>query len=200
MSPGGDSVSTLDLLARVRDGDERALDQLIARYLPELSRWASGRLPHWARHAIDTDDLVQESVVQVFRKLDTFEYRGEGALLAYLRQAVLNRIRNQIRWADRRPRAEAIAGNLAGQDVSPLEAAIGAESVERYEAALQRLTAADREALIGRLELGLTYAELARALGKPSADAARMAVARAMVRLGQEMRDERRRSSRSAGG
>ena len=196
----GDAASTLDLLTRVREGDERALDRLIARYLPELTRWASGRLPHWARHAVDTDDLVQESLVQVFQKLDTFEYRGEGALLAYLRQSVLNRIRNQIRWADRRPRAEDLGGDLEAQDVSPLEAAIGAESVERYEAALERLTPAEREALIGRLELGLTYPELARALDKPSADAARMAVARAMVRLGQEMRDERRRSSRPAGG
>jgi DNA-directed RNA polymerase specialized sigma24 family protein len=50
--------------------------------------------------------------IQVFQKLDTFEYRGEGALLAYLRQAVLNRIRNQIRWADRRPRAEELAADL----------------------------------------------------------------------------------------
>ena len=200
MTRQGDSASTLDLLTRVRDGDDRALDQLIARYLPELTRWASGRLPHWARHAVDTDDLVQESLVQVFQKLDTFEYRGEGALLAYLRQAVLNRIRNQIRWADRRPRVEDLGRDLHAQDLSPLEAAIGAESVERYEAALERLTQAEREALIGRLELGLTYPELARALGKPSADAARMAVARAMVRLGEEMRDERRRSPRSAGG
>ena len=200
MTRQGDSASTLDLLVRVRDGDDRALDQLIARYLPELTRWASGRLPRWARHAVDTDDLVQESLIQVFQKLDTFEYRGDGALLAYLRQAVLNRIRNQIRWADRRPRAEDLGGDLEAQNVSPLEAAIGAESVDRYEAALDRLTQVEREALIGRLELGLTYPELARALGKPSPDAARMAVARAMVRLGQEMRDERRRSSRPAGG
>jgi RNA polymerase sigma-70 factor (ECF subfamily) len=200
MTRPGDPASTLDLLTRVRDGDERALDHLIARYLPELTRWASGRLPHWARHAVDTDDLVQESLVQVFQKLDTFEYRGEGALLAYLRQSVLNRIRNQIRWADRRPRSEELAGNLEGQDASPLAAAIGAESVERYEAALERLSPAEREALIGRLELGLTYPELAHALGKPSADAARMTVARAMVRLGQEMRNERRRSPGSTGG
>lgn len=200
MTRQGDSASTLDLLTRVRSGDERALDCLIARYLPELTRWASGRLPRWARHAVDTDDLVQDSLVHVFQRLDTFEYRGEGALLAYLRQAVLNRIRNQIRWADRRPRAADLAADVKGQDVSPLEAVIGAESVERYEAALERLTQAEREALIGRLELGLTYPELARALGKPSADAARMTVARAMIRLGQEMRDERRRSPRPPGG
>ena len=191
--PTGNSATTLDLLMQARAGDQRAVDCLVDRHVPELKRWASGRLPRWARHAIDTDDLVQESLIQVFQRLETFEYRGEGALLAYLRQTVLNRIRNQIRWADCRPRAEALDGALIEPGISPLEAAIGAESVEHYEAALARLTPADREALIARLELGLTYPELARALGKPSADAARMAVARAMVKLGQEMRDARQR-------
>jgi RNA polymerase sigma-70 factor (ECF subfamily) len=198
-SSPGDSATTIDLLTRIRAGDERALDRLIARYVPELTRWASGRLPRWARHAIDTDDLVQESLIQVFQKLNAFEYRGEGALLAYLRQAVLNRIRNQLRWADRRPRTHDLAADLEQEGASPLESAIGAQSVERYDAALARLSQLEREALIGRLELGLTYPELARALGKPSADAARMAVARAMVRLGLEMRDERRRSPDSSG-
>jgi len=45
----------------------------------------------------------------------------------------------------------------------------------------------DREALVGRIELGLSYAELGSALGKPSADAARMAVGRAILRLSDEM-------------
>ena len=186
--------ATLQLLTRLRDGDASALDPLLARYLPELTRWASGRLPHWARHAIDTDDLVQESLIQVFQKLEGFEYRGEGALLAYLRQAVLNRIRNQLRWADRRPRIEELGEHLEQSAASPLEAAIGSQALERYESALARLRPSDREAIVARIELGLTYAELADVLGKPSADAARMTVARAMVRLGEEMRDAGRRS------
>jgi len=181
--------ATIELLTRLRAGDEDALNQLIARYIPELTRWASGRVPGWARHAVDTDDLVQETLVQVFRKLDGFEYRGEGALFAYLRQSVLNRVRNQMRWADRRPKPTELDEGLEDAGMSPLEAAIGAEAVEQYEAALARLRPDEREAVIGRLELGLTYAELAEALGKPSSDAARMAVARAMVRLTEEMRD-----------
>ena len=181
--------TTIDLLTRARGGDEVALNRLIARYIPELNRWATGRLPGWARHAVDTNDLVQETLIQVFGKLDGFEYRGEGALFAYLRQAILNRIRNQVRWADRRPRTTELAANLPESSASPLEAAIGTEAVRRYEAALGCLSPDDREAVIARLELGLTYPELAQALGKPSPDAARMAVARAMVRLAGELRD-----------
>jgi len=71
--------------------------------------------------------------------------------------------------------------------LSPLEAAIGQETVERYESALSTLTEEEREAIVARLELGLTHEEIAEALGKPSADAARMAVARAMVRLARAM-------------
>jgi DNA-directed RNA polymerase specialized sigma24 family protein len=72
---------------------------------------------------------------------------------------------------------------------SPLDLAIRAENIDRYERALQRLAAADREAVIGRIELQYSYEELAVALNKPSAAAARMAVTRAMKRLAGEMRN-----------
>lgn len=188
---GVTSDVTLGLLNRVRAGDDTARDQLLARYIPELTRWTTGRLPGWARHAIDTDDLVQETLIQAFQKLQTFEYRGEGALFAYLRQAMLNRLRSQLRWANRRPRNVEVEDRADDDSASPLEQAIGAQSVERYEAALERLKPAEREAVIARLEFGLTYPELAQALGKPTADAARMAVARAMVRLTEELREVR---------
>ena len=60
-----------------------------------------------------------------------------------------------------------------------------------YEEALRRLKPEDREAVIGRVELGLTYGELALALEKPTADAARKAAQRALVRLAREMDRER---------
>lgn len=179
--------STLTLLTRARAGDSQALDDLFGRYLPSLQRWASGRLPRWARDMAETQDLVQETLVQTFKKLDGFEHRGEGALQAYLRQAVMNRIRDELRRAGRRPAPEPLDPEAPDQGLSPLEAAIGVEAVERYEAALGRLADTDRELIIARVELGLTYAELAEATGKPSSDAARMAVARALVRLAEEM-------------
>jgi DNA-directed RNA polymerase specialized sigma24 family protein len=70
----------------------------------------------------------------------------------------------------------------------PLEAAFGREAVERYEHALNRLRPEDREAIVDRIELGLTNRELADALGKPSPNAARIAVERALFRLPKEMR------------
>jgi len=179
--------SSLELLASARAGDRDALDRLLARQLPRLRRWATGRLPSWARDRGDTEDLVQESVIQTLRKLDGFEPRHEGALQAYLRQAVMNAIRDALRRAGRRPAVVPLAADLRDRDASPLEQAIGGESIERYEAALTRLREQDREAVIARVELGYSYDELAEVLGKPTPEAARMAVTRAMRALAEQM-------------
>jgi RNA polymerase sigma factor (sigma-70 family) len=175
--------STFDLLARVREGDRDALDRLFARCLPALSRWARGRLPAAARGLLDTQDLVQDTVLSSLRHLDHFESRHEGALQAYLRQAVLNRIRDEARRFGRRPPPAELTDSQPSTAASPLDIAIGREGVERYEAALQRLRPSDREAIIGRIEMQHDYQELATILGKPNANAARVAVTRALARL-----------------
>ena len=175
--------STVDLLTLVRQGDRDALDRLFARCLPALRRWARGRLPAAARGLLDTQDLVQETILSSLRHLDHFESRHEGALQAYLRQAVLNRIRDEARRFGRRPPPAELTDSEPSKAASPLDIAIGREGVERYEAALQRLRPADREAIIGRLEMQHDYQELATILGKPNANAARVAVTRALARL-----------------
>ena len=179
--------STLSLLTRARAGDRKALDELFVRFGPRLRRWASGRLPRWARDLSETSDLVQETLLEVFKRIDGFEHRGEGALQAYLRQAVINRISNEIRRAARRPPATELSAEMPDGDVSPLEAAIGVEAVERYEAALRRMRPADRELIIARVEIGLTYSEIAAIAERPSANAARMAVMRALAQLAEHM-------------
>jgi RNA polymerase sigma factor (sigma-70 family) len=188
--PPSDAESTFQLLDRAHAGDTAALDVLFARYLKPLQRWASGRLPRWARSAADTHDLVQDTLLNTFRKIGSFEPRREGAFQAYLRQAVMNRIRDQLRRAGTRPATATFDETEHAHGTSPLDQAIGLETFERYEAALARLNEDDREAIIGRVELGNTYDELAANLGKPSADAARMAVARALVKLAEGMKRE----------
>jgi RNA polymerase sigma factor (sigma-70 family) len=179
--------ATQTLVRRAADGDQAAADLLFARYAPSIQRWAHGRLPRWARDIADTNDLIQETLLQTFRNLRRFDYRGDGSLHAYLRQGVMNRIREELRRHARRPEHEVVESGIAADALSPLESAIGRETVERYESALSTLTGEEREAIVARLELGLTHQEIAEALGKPSADAARMAIARAMLRLARAM-------------
>ena len=191
-NPDSDVESSHVLLCRAREGDAAALEELCARNLPRLRRWAHGRLPAWARGALDTHDLVQDTIAHVVQGLPGFEPRHDAALQAYLRQALMNRIRDEIRRANRRPPPAPLDTAHPSAEPSPLEEAIGREALERYESALQRLKPAEREAIIVRIELGLSYAEAAEALGKPSAAAAHMAVSRALVRLAEEMSHERR--------
>ena len=183
-----DPESTLHLIDRARAGDPYALQLLFERHLAPLRRWARGRLPGWARDLADTDDLVQDTLLQTFKRMDSFEPRGAGALQAYLRQAVLNRIRDELRRKARRPDLAVVDGLERDPAPSPLEEAIGREAVERYERALERLKPEEREAIVARVEIGCSYEELAEMLSKPTPDAARKAAQRALVRLAEEMK------------
>ena len=183
------ACSTAELLGLARDGQHEAIDVLFARHLDPLRRWASGRLPRWARDIADTQDLVQDTLLRTFRRIDLFEPDQSGALDRYLRQAVMNRIRDEFRRSRRREFPAPLDSGQAAQAPSPLDEAISAELVGDYEAALARLPTSDRDAIVGRLELDLSYEELAGTLGKPNANAARSAVVRAIVRLAREMRD-----------
>jgi RNA polymerase sigma factor (sigma-70 family) len=182
-----DPETTVELLNRVKAGDNAARERLVARCIPPLRRWARGRLPSYARDMLDTDDLVQESVLAALGRIQGFEARREGALQAYLRQALANRIKDVIRYKRRRPLQTELPEDARDQGESPLDQVIGLENTERYEAAMLRLRDTDREAIIARVELRYSYQELAVALGKPSADAARVAVARAVYRLAREI-------------
>jgi RNA polymerase sigma-70 factor, ECF subfamily len=191
--PANDGAeSTMDLLQRARLGDAAALESLCGRYLPRMRAWARGRLPGSGHRLQDTDDLVQDALLSTIQRLEFFDPRGEGAFQAYLRQALLNRIRDAARQQSRRPgRDELPEDRIEDHAPSPLEAAIGKQALERYEAGLRRLKDEERESIVARVELGLSYQELAGVLGKASPDAARMCVSRALCRLAKEMEYEK---------
>jgi RNA polymerase sigma-70 factor (ECF subfamily) len=149
-----DGESSKELLMKARSGDAAALEHLLGRYRQSLQRWAHGRLPRWARDIADTEDLLQETLTQTLKQLPRIDVSEEDALHAYLRQAVLNRIRNELRRASRHPRRAELDPEMPGISLSPLELAIGSQRLARYEGALTSLSVTDREAIIGRLELG----------------------------------------------
>ncbi len=180
--------STATLLSLVREGDEKAKSRLFERYLPLLVRWASGRLPPATRSLADTNDLVQVTLLKALNKVDGFQPRHEGAFLYYLRRALVNQIRDLIRHAKRQPEMRSLSEDIPDQGATPHGDALRGEIMDRYDAALETLTPAQREAVVLRLELGLTHVQVAEALEDcPSADAARMLVTRGILRLAKEM-------------
>lgn len=179
--------STATLIRRLKSGDQAAREQLVDRCLPLLRRWARGRLPQWARDAADTDDLVQVTLMRALDRIGSFEHRGQGAFLAYLRQILVNASRNELRAASRRPLREEFDHAVRDRRRSPLERAVDHQTREAYESALQSLDETQRTAVILRLEFGMSFAEVALELGSPSTDAARMMVSRSLTRMARAM-------------
>jgi RNA polymerase sigma factor (sigma-70 family) len=182
-----ENETSFQLLQRARTGDPDAVELLCTRYLPRLHRWARGRLPRGARAMVDTGDIVQDVLISVVRRLKYFNPRDEGAFQGYLRQALTNRFRDEARKINSHPVASPLDSAWPASGPSPLEIAIGREGIERYEAALERLKPEDQRAIVARCEWGMSHDEVAQALGKPSANAARVAIHRALVRLAKEM-------------
>ncbi len=128
-------------------------------------------------------------MLNAFRRLDAVELKRKGALQAYLRQSIQNRIRDELRSFERRGTPNPLDSNSADSGPSPLERALDGEMRGRYLAALHRLRSSEQELIVGRLELGYSYEQLAIVTGRPGAESARVAVRRALLKLAEQMGD-----------
>lgn len=163
-----------------------AVERVIATLLPFFQRWTHGRLPAYARRRMDTGDVVQEAIVGVLRNLGQLDTADPKALAKYLAIAIRNRIADEVRRASHGEVANRIT-DPADPRASPLEEAIDSETHQQYRAALLSLTPDDQALLVGRIELGLSFEELALVTQRASPDAARMATRRAALRLARAM-------------
>jgi RNA polymerase sigma-70 factor, ECF subfamily len=182
-------ATSVELIRLARDGDHEALDELFERHFPPLRRWAHGRLPRWVRNIAETADLVQDAMFNAFRRIDAVEIKRKGALSAYLRQSIQNRIRDEFRAFARRKPHDTLDSELMTAERSPLDRLLDTETRARYESALRRLRPGDQELIVGRLELEYSYDQLAAATGRRSVDAVRIALRRAVLRLAEGMQD-----------
>ncbi|MCB1583249.1 MAG: RNA polymerase sigma factor [Marinicella sp.] len=169
---------TAILLQRINAGDEPAKNELAAHCYPILLKWAHGRIPYAELSLLDTTDLVQEAFIKGLKKVDRFESKRPGAFLAYLRQIFINCIRDASR---RSQPTDEIEQFLNSRTQFSHDAKL--DEFISYEQALSNLSKLDQEAVILRIEFGLSYQEIATAMDKPSADSARMQVNRALVKL-----------------
>ena len=85
----------MSLLARVKErADTAAWSQFTALYRPLLVRYARS----WGLQPVDADDLAQECLVELMRRMPAFEYdRCRGGFRRWLRVFVSYRIRNHLR-------------------------------------------------------------------------------------------------------
>jgi RNA polymerase sigma factor (sigma-70 family) len=184
--PPGDVDSTAELVHKARSGDRSAENEIARRSLPELRRWARGRLPASARHIGDTEDLVQETIVRTLRQLRSLDASRPGGLQAYMRRAFKNNVNDQLRRTRARPQREELrdAPDLAP---SPESRAVDREFQVLVSTARARLSPRDRALVVAWVDKEWSYARIARALKIPTVNAARMAVHRACARLWKEI-------------
>ncbi len=189
-SENRDPTSSRRLLERARRGSRSAVNALFNRHASWLRRWARGRLPQWARGAVDTSDLVQDTLHGAFTRLPWFQSKHAGALRAYLRRALENRIRDELRRAACRMENAAPAEPVRSMRKAPqLQQLMDEETWGRYLQGLKHLSARDRRLIVGRAELGYNYRQLAFVESLSSADTARKALQRALERLISVMPD-----------
>lgn len=181
---------TVELFRLANGGDREAIDKLFERLAPPLQRWASGRLPGWARSMVSTVDLVQEALMSTFKVIEKGSSSDDIAIHAYVRTSLKNRMIDELRKVQRRPALQEMDQTYDSETPSPLEEVVGGQALKRYEKALAALDESSRDAVIARIELGLSFADIARITDKNSADAARMQVSRALVKLARAMGDE----------
>lgn len=195
-------TQTLDLLHAAQAGDRQALERLLIRYQERIRRIVRMRLGPALRQQLESGDILQQVLLDAFRSLDRYEARDEAGFLAWLAGIAEHRIRDAADYhasEKRDPARErpletpdvggtSVAESLVDVSASPSERASRAEQVRRLEDCLASLPEADREVIVLRDYIGLSWAEVAKRVGSPSPDAARMRYATLLVELGRQMR------------
>lgn len=181
-----DEHATLDLLGRIEDGDDTAWNELYERYHDPLLFAVRVHLGANLRRHLESVDVLQSVALEAFRSLRRFEYRGPGSLNRYLRQLVLNKIRDR---ADTFGAQKRDSGPLAGgerladvADPASEPAYRDPATYDRLERALAALPESMREILVLRKVDGLGSREVAERTGKSDA-AVRKEYSRALARL-----------------
>src|SRR5262245_31255966 len=183
------SEDVSDLLRRAAGGDEQAYQDLFGRYRDRLKRMVRLRLSRRLQGRVDDSDVIQESFLEVSRKLPEYLQDPSVPFFLWLRHmtglklAEVHRrhLGTQLRDADREvslhrgglPEADSasLAAQLLGKLSTPSQAAIKAETRLYVQEALNSMDPLDREVLALRHFEQLSTSEIAAVLGLSKAGA-----------------------------
>ena len=149
--------SDLDLLARIRDGDVRALGIILERYWIQVVRHAAAILGS----TTCAEDIAQETFVRIWERRETWKLKGSlrGLLFMISRNLCLDERRRDVTHT----RAVRHSSGVS-HFPSPEEHLIGAELDRAYSHALERLPARRREVYLLVRHHGLSHQEVAQTL------------------------------------
>jgi RNA polymerase sigma factor (sigma-70 family) len=170
-----------------------SVEEVVLCCLPAIHRWARRKLPAGVGAHLDASDLVQEAALRLISHRDDFQPGHREGIQAYMRQIVINLIRDEARRKARRPASVGLSDDYPCPNASPLRCTIDRETWARYRSALRRLKPRDRAILVARLEFHRSARDIARAFGLPTPASAGVAVRRALRRLRQEIAERQER-------
>jgi RNA polymerase sigma-70 factor (ECF subfamily) len=200
MSTSSDSAQTQALLAQVSEGDRQALDRLLAHHRPTLHQFVDCHLDPRLRGRVDPSDVVQETQMEIVRRMDDFLSQRPMPFRLWLRKKAYDRLLNLRRDHGRHRRAVGrevawperssllLAKPLLSSGASPSKQLEARELAERVAAVVGRLADADREILLVRHAEELPFDEIACLLDIAPA-AARKRFGRALIRLQTALAD-----------
>jgi RNA polymerase sigma-70 factor (ECF subfamily) len=178
------------ILRRARDGEAAALSDLYARFHGTVERAASGGLGARLHRQFDTADIVQSVFADLLRDLPRIEDRGEAAFRGWLTTAVVNKVRMKARRQTlrsglrRETRLSTDAGSaIATRGPGPDIVAAERDEVAHLSRLLGSVSAEQRDVICLRVDEGMSWSDVARALDLPTADAARVRYVRALYAL-----------------
>jgi RNA polymerase sigma-70 factor (ECF subfamily) len=180
-------TTTIELLTLARQGDRTARDRLIKKLLPSMTRWAGGRLPKRMRDINETQDIVQIALLRTFDTFSDFRMQDSISLRVYLRNTIVNLVRDEMRKYTRRPYEEAF--DLMLHDASEADPVCEHDELERhlaYRGALRTLPDRQRTLISMRVEFGMSYDRIAQEM-ESTPDAVRIMTSRAVVQLAKRL-------------
>lgn len=197
-----EQASFLERLDSARRGDREATDWIIARTYPRVERLVHARLRQdirrgrgWLSTRFSTGDLVQEVFRSALGGLAEFEGDNEEELVAYLAGISRNRIVDAIRFheAERRDGRNQISDagvfeQLTADRPGPATQAASLDDQRTVQEAIRLLSETDQAVLHARISEEVTFAELAKRLGLPSAATARREFFAVQARLAVSLR------------
>jgi RNA polymerase sigma-70 factor (ECF subfamily) len=190
-----DSDETLRLLESIRLGDREAFNRLFERHRDDLRRAVQLRLDRRLQARVDPSDIVQETQMEAFRRLDDYLERRPMPFQLWLyktaQERVFNARRTHLKTAGRsvdreQPFSDAssmlIAASFLKRSASPSRQIVRREYVRLVNEAIGELDRVDQEILFMRNVEGFSQREIAAVL-ELTHDAVRKRYGRALVKL-----------------
>jgi RNA polymerase sigma factor, sigma-70 family len=171
-----------DLIGRVREGSERALEGLLSRY----RGFARAKSRSYFLAGSDKEDVVQEGMIGLYKAIRDFDLQQETPFRAFAELCISRQILTAIKTANRNkhqplnssisldapahsgddPSLGSIGDNLAAtRDADPIELVISSEEITALKNSLkENLTELEGEVLTLYMD-GKSYEEIAGTLG-----------------------------------